>query len=49
MNFPAMLTKLPYLLMVIYLLSAAGYAAAGDWRRALYWACAFGLTVSVTA
>ena len=40
--------KLPYLLMVLYALSAIGYVSMGDWRRALYWACALGLTVSIT-
>ena len=43
----AALTRLPYLLMVIYLLSAVGFAAAGDWKRALYWICALGITASV--
>lgn len=44
----AVFAKLPYLLMVIYFLSAVGYGAQGDWRRALYWSCALGLTVSIT-
>lgn len=43
------LTKLPYLLMLIYLLCCIGYASQGDWRRAAYWFGALVITVSITA
>jgi hypothetical protein len=42
------LTKHPWLLMAIYLLSAVGYACIGDWRRCGYWIGALILTISIT-
>lgn len=34
--------------MGLCLLAAIGYAMDGDFRRSFYWACAFGITASVT-
>ena len=39
---------LPLLLMLIQAVAAVPYAMAGDWRKALYWLFAAGLTYVVT-
>ena len=38
----------PTILMVLDVCAAAGYAAAHDWRRVIYWLAAAVLTASVT-
>ena len=38
----------PTALIFLDLCAAGGYAAAGDWRRAVYWIAAAVLTASVT-
>ena len=38
----------PTLLIVLDVAAAVVYAAAGDWRRAIYWFAAAVLTASVT-
>ena len=35
-------------IILLSVAAAVGYACAGDWRRAGYWACGAGLTFSVT-
>lgn len=39
---------LPTILIIIDLLSSAGYISVGDWRRAIYWIAAAVLTFTVT-
>jgi uncharacterized protein (UPF0333 family) len=39
---------LSILIIVISCAIAIGYLIAGDYRRAIYWACAAGLNASVT-
>lgn len=46
-----MLTKaivFPLAMMALSAIAAGAHAFEGDWKRALYWACAFGITLSVT-
>lgn len=38
----------PATLMALYIGASISYGMSGDWKRALYWVCAFELTVSVT-
>jgi hypothetical protein len=35
-------------ILTLYVLSAARWAYERSWGNALYWACAFGITYSVT-
>jgi len=39
---------LPTLLIIIDVMAAVPYAMQGDWRKALYWLFAAGLTITVT-
>lgn len=39
---------LPTVLIIIDVFAAIPYAMHGDWRKALYWLFAAGLTITVT-
>ncbi len=41
-------TKLALAQAALALAASIGYACAGDWRRAIYWAAATTITLSVT-
>ena len=48
MNWVLIARIVPTVSMVLAIGSAIGWACAGDWRRAMYWAAAFFITLSVT-
>jgi hypothetical protein len=37
-----------YLIMALYLLNSLRWAVQGSWADVSYWACAFGITATVT-